>query len=86
MTKRNVDQKTRRAILRASLAVIGGVAVDAAQAQDKAPQSAVQYQETPRNNQMCSLCVNFQPPNACKVVAGTINPNGWCIAFAPKST
>jgi len=45
----------------------------------------VQYQQTPKDGQQCSLCVNWQPPNACKVVAGTINPNGWCVAFAPKS-
>jgi hypothetical protein len=28
--------------------------------------------------------VNFQPPKSCALVAGVINPNGWCGAFAPK--
>jgi hypothetical protein len=29
--------------------------------------------------------VNFVAPNACKVVSGTILPNGWCVAYAPKA-
>jgi hypothetical protein len=29
--------------------------------------------------------VNWEPPNACKIVSGTIDPNGWCIAYAPKN-
>jgi hypothetical protein len=51
----------------------------------KLAQNVVQYQETPKDGAMCSLCVNFIAPNACKIVAGTINPNGWCVAYAPKS-
>jgi hypothetical protein len=35
---------------------------------------------------MCSGCVNFVAPNACKVVKGVINPNGWCVAYAPKGS
>jgi len=54
-------------------------------AQEKLEQKIVQYQVQPKNGQMCSTCVNWQPPNACKLVAGTIVPNGWCVAFAPKS-
>lgn len=91
MSIRDGDRKTRRTILRGGLAAIGGVAAVAAHAQerlaqDKLAQKAVQYQTTPKDGQMCSICVNFQPPNACKIVEGTINPNGWCIAFGPKSS
>jgi hypothetical protein len=42
--------------------------------------------QTPKDGNKCSLCVNWVAPNSCKVVAGTINPNGWCVAFAPKSS
>ncbi len=28
--------------------------------------------------QSCAVCVNFQPPSACKFVDGIISPNGWC--------
>jgi len=24
----------------------------------------------------------FEKPNACKVVAGEVSPDGWCKAFA----
>jgi hypothetical protein len=41
------------------------------------------YQDTPKGRQRCDLCVNWQPPNACKMVAGSINPSGWCGLFAP---
>ncbi len=55
-------------------------------AQEKIAQNLVQYQNQPKNGQKCSTCVNFEAPNACKIVAGTINPEGWCIAFAPKES
>jgi len=27
----------------------------------------------------------FEPPNACKVVEGEINPSGWCQLFVKKT-
>jgi hypothetical protein len=88
---RDKTQASRRGILRTGLAILaGGVVATAARAQDsgdsKVDQSAVQYQTTPNNGAMCSTCVNFVAPNACKVVAGTISPNGWCVAYAPKGS
>jgi recombinational DNA repair protein RecR len=56
-----------------------------AQAQEKIAQSVVQYQKQPKNGQMCSNCVNFEAPTACKIVAGTIDPNGWCLVYGPKA-
>jgi hypothetical protein len=85
VSERDENHATRRGILQAGLAVIGGTVASRAEAQEKIPQATVQYQTTPKNGQMCSICVNFQPPSACKIVAGTIVPNGWCIAFGPKS-
>jgi len=70
-----------------TLAAVGGSAVlsPPAQAQEKVTQAVVQYQKQPKNGQMCSTCVNFEPPSACKIVQGTIDPNGWCLVYAPKS-
>ncbi len=86
------ETASRRSILKTGLKsgaalLLGGVAATAAHAQDaqKLPQAAVQYQEMPKDGQKCSDCVNFVAPNACKIVAGDINPNGWCVAFAPKN-
>lgn len=55
-----------------------------AQAQQKIDQKLVQYQDQPKDGNECDKCVNWQPPNACKIVTGNINPHGWCVAFAPK--
>ncbi len=83
------DDRTRRQILRtglgAGLATAGSViALRNTNAQEKIAQAAVQYQTTPKDGAKCSGCVNFEAPNACKIVAGNIDPNGWCIAYAPK--
>lgn len=86
------DNKTRRGILRAGLAAVGGVAAATAAraagtvrlAQDKIAPAQVQYQTTPKDGQQCDKCVNWVAPNACKIVSGTIAPQGWCLAFAPK--
>ncbi len=94
---RQDERATRREILKAGLAAVGGVvAVGAAQAaetsalpklaQEKIAPAQVQYQTTPKDGQKCSMCVNFEAPNACKIVSGTIAPDGWCIAYAPKES
>lgn len=90
MTKETKDIATRRTVLRAGLAAVGGVAAiaataTAARADDKIAQAQVQYQDTPKDGNKCSACVNFEAPDACKIVAGKISPNGWCVAFAPKN-
>ena len=55
-----------------------------ADAQQKATKQQVQYQETPKKGQDCEKCLQFTPPDGCKLVAGKINPKGWCLLFAPK--
>jgi hypothetical protein len=48
-------------------------------------QKSVSYQTQPKDSQHCDACNNFQPPNACKMVDGEINPQGWCSLFAKKT-
>lgn len=83
-------RSSRRTILRggvASAAALAAMAAGTARAQTpKIAKSAIMYQDTPKDGHECSMCVNFLPPNACKIVAGDISPHGWCGAFAPKST
>ena len=87
---RDADNASRRGVLRTGLAILaGGVLATAARAQDadsKVEQSVVQYQNAPKDGQKCSGCANFVAPNACKVVSGTISPEGWCVAYAPKGS
>jgi len=84
------DRTSRRRVLQGGLGGLGAIALAAvasrrAQAQEKLAQSIVQYQETPKDGAKCSTCVNFVEPNACKIVEGKISPEGWCVAYAPKS-
>jgi hypothetical protein len=78
-------ETSRRVILQTGLGLVAAAGVVAsARAQDKLEQNLVQYQKTPKGDAQCSKCVNWIAPNACKIVAGTIEPTGWCVAFAPK--
>lgn len=54
-------------------------------AQQKAAQNVVQYQDKPKNGQKCADCIQFEPPHSCKLVAGNISPDGWCMLFSPKA-
>jgi hypothetical protein len=43
------------------------------------------YQYSPNGGQSCSSCIAFVPPNACRIVEGTISPQGWCKIWQRKS-
>ncbi len=84
---RRIEDKfvTRRTVLIGAVAVAAPLlAVSGAQA-GTLPQSSVNYQMTPKGADHCGVCKNFVAPASCKSVAGTINPNGWCKLFNPKS-
>jgi High potential iron-sulfur protein len=85
MAKDSATPLSRRTLLQAGLLVAVTGFSRQTSAQAKIAQNLVQYQQTPKGDQECDKCLQFQPPNACKVVEGTINPKGWCAAYAPKS-
>ncbi|MGH2927476.1 MAG: iron oxidase [Solirubrobacteraceae bacterium] len=84
------SSRSRRSVLQAGAGLVAGAAIvgtaGAAEAADppKLAKKVVMYQDHPKNGQHCSICVHFVPPNACKIVAGDISPNGWCGVFSPK--
>ncbi|SDG83282.1 high-potential iron-sulfur protein [Nitrosomonas sp. Nm132] len=57
----------------------------------KASKEAMQYRNNPNGKEKCSNCMQFIPGKTpevsgeCKVVEGSISPEGWCNAYAPKS-
>jgi hypothetical protein len=53
-----------------------------AQASEKMTRQQAEYQDKPNGIYSCALCTLFEKPNACKVVAGEVSPDGWCKAFA----
>lgn len=85
MNDHQTSNTSRRRVLQGGLTLLAaGAAVRTAAAQEKLAPDIVQYQKTPKDGAKCSACVNFVAPNACKIVDGTISPEGWCVAFAPK--
>jgi hypothetical protein len=56
-----------------------------AAAQEKSAQNTVQYRDKPEGDKACANCSFFEAPSSCKVVAGTISPQGWCMRYAPKA-
>jgi len=44
----------------------------------KASKQKAEYQDSPKNGQVCENCTMWRPPNKCTAVAGIIDPNGWC--------
>jgi anaerobic selenocysteine-containing dehydrogenase len=61
-----------------------GLLASPARAWSKMSPKAMAYQPTPKGNQRCSNCANFQAPASCKLVDGIIAPTGWCILYRPK--
>jgi len=78
-------RSTRRTILQGSLAVaLLAAAPPGVRAQQKAAKSLVQYLDKPKGDQRCDRCVQWLPPDSCKLVAGPISAQGWCALFAIK--
>lgn len=53
-------------------------------AQQKVNKADAQYHDTPKGQQRCAICLQFEPPNSCKLVEGKISPQGWCQFFAAR--
>jgi hypothetical protein len=80
----------RRFLARAavSIAAIGssllGWRAAAQQSDVKVSQAEAKYQDHPKGPQRCEICLQFEPPGTCKIVAGHIEPKGWCQFFAAR--
>ena len=53
-------------------------------AEAKIAQTAVRYQDSPKDGRQCDGCKLFVAPNSCKTVAGDISPSGWCALWVKK--
>jgi len=76
-------QLSRRSLLLSAVGAIGVLAATLypALAQPKISKVAVNYQDHPDGDKRCDKCIQFQPPDTCKVVEGTISPQGSCRIF-----
>lgn len=98
MTQSDKDQAPcgQRRKLLGSMATLGLAAVaivvtgGTARAQTQFDKGAVQYQETPKDGKSCSRCLQFVPAATpdqaatCRVVAGEVGPNSYCLAFTRR--
>ena len=74
---------SRRTVLIAAAATsLLGLMSDSAEA--KIAQTAVRYQDSPKDGKQCDGCKLFVAPNACKTVDGDISPKGWCALWVKK--
>jgi hypothetical protein len=86
----NQSKMSRRSVLKRATLLAGTVMAASvlpgkqALAQQKVSKEAMKYQDTPNGDKQCSNCLQFVPPASCKVVEGTISPNGYCLAWVKK--
>ena len=83
------SRHSRRGLLQsvallASGPLIAFLSAEDALAQQKASKESMKYQDKPNGDKQCSNCAQFVAPDGCKVVAGTISPQGYCLAWAKK--
>ena len=81
---------SRRSLLQGAASAAGastilGATPNTATGAPKLSQKAVAYQDHPDGDKRCDKCVQFQPPTACKIVDGTISPQGSRRFFVPLS-
>lgn len=71
-------------------ALAGLLLAQTATAEAKGSKTQFKYQTSPNAGHKCSQCSLFiagssaKANGTCKLVDGSISPNGWCTAFAPK--
>jgi hypothetical protein len=78
----------RRAVLRFAVGAAGTATILCAPssstiAAPKISKTAVAYQDHPNGDKRCDKCLQFQAPDACKMVEGPISPQGSCRIFSP---
>ena len=79
----------RRSLLKTMPAIAGAIISTSAMgdilfAQTKLTHEAAKYQDSPKDGQQCSSCVQFVAPASCKVVEDPVAASGWCRLFTAK--
>lgn len=80
------DAVSRRALFGRIAGILAAAASipSRADAQAKVSKKLAKYQDHPNGQQRCDICVNFRPPDRCRIVEGRISKSGWCQFFAAK--
>ena len=84
---------SRRGIIGASLAIAAagasglatpGRAQSEPKESDKITHADALYQLVPKGQQRCEICLQFDPPDHCKIVQSPTFRKGWCQYFAAR--
>ena len=84
------DPVSRRALLEGALVLVGAAVVAPVRAEEalseaeKITHADALYQQLPKGQQRCAICLQFEPPGHCQIVRSPIFPNGWCQYFAAR--
>ena len=85
MNESEKGRLSRRTVLIAAASAAPALALMSTSAEAKLAQTAVKYQETPKDGKQCEACNFFVGPDACKMVDGKIVPTGWCTLWVKKA-
>jgi hypothetical protein len=75
----------RRTVLIAAAGAVSALALMTGAAEAKLAQTAVHYQNDPKDGKQCDGCNFYIDPNACKQVDGEVKPTGWCLLWVKKA-
>jgi len=76
---KNVD--SRRSFFK-YMTILGLSTIGTSSLYGKGSKKRFEYQDTPKNGEKCVNCMHFLPEtNECKVIAGSISPDGWCNLY-----
>jgi hypothetical protein len=81
-TIKSFDQSLPRRVFFKSVAFLSLLSFSTMPLYAKGSQEQMKYQSKPNNGQSCKECMHFEAEKKqCKVVDGTISPEGWCTLY-----
>ena len=78
IARREFLEKSAQVLVAAGIA---GGGLQSAKAMQKATQSDVSYQDTPKDGLICADCTFWDGEGGCTIVEGEISADGWCSAW-----
>jgi hypothetical protein len=76
---------SRRTVLIAAAGAAPLLTLMGGKVEAKMAQTAVRYQDSPKDGKQCDGCNLFVAPGSCKSVDGAISPTGWCALWVKKA-
>jgi hypothetical protein len=88
------EKLSRRTLLKKGSVLLAGIAILPAVLQSHSALAGTgskkdfNYQDHPRDGKTCAHCGSYissgKAAGTCRILAGSISPQGWCIAYSEK--